>query len=285
MSNNEIDKIWNYLLSNNELTTQLSELSAMNGGGYSITQTPFSKEKAFDSSKINKIIDNRESIGRFKLQDNYGIKMIVKDGTIGNGNPSKFSIKGGFIDSIISLIYFTNSIPSNSHINIISNYRYTDNKENKGTIYNEKLENIFEGLITNLSNQDLTNIIKYNDDNIIDGILTIKNKPINAIVNLTKKVGNYHLTFPVGSNIILIVYQSFVNCIISFTNNTDIICPPEKTCPEKTCPEKTCPEKTCPEKTCPVNFIPYIFIVILIIIVFIQAIFIILKRKKSISAP
>lgn len=280
MSNTEIDKIWDYLSSNNEIP--LSIISLLNGSTMSMSNSPFGNEKAFDSLSINKRIDNRESIGRHLFKkDDYGFKMRIKDGT--NGNPSKFSVKGSFIDSIISLIYFTNLSPSDSHINIISNYRYTDNIENKGIIYNEKFENIFEGLIMNLSNQDLTNIVKYNDDNIKNGILTIKNKPINAIVNLTKKVGNYHLTFPVGSNIILIVYQSFVNCIISFTNNTDIICPPEKTCPEKTCPEKICPEKICPEKTCPVSFIPYIFIVILIIIVLIQAIFIILKKKNSTS--
>ena len=199
----------------------------------------------------------------------YGMAAKIID-DINNKTISKWIMYGGFIDSIISLIYFKNLYPSNSHFNIISNYKYTDNKENNGILYNEKLENIFEGLIVNLSNQDLTNIIKYNDDNIIDGILTIKNKPINAIVNLTKKLGNYHLTFPVGSNIILIVYQSFVNCIISFTNDTDIVCPAEK----------VCPEKVCPEKICPVNIIPYIFIIILIIIVFTLAIFLILKKNN-----
>lgn len=170
------------------------------------------------------------------------------------------------IDGIINLIYFKNiNVPHVSTLSFINNYQYNTNDKSLGTVFNENLKTIFKNLINNLGNQDLTNIIRFTKLDINNNVLILKNKPINAIIYLESVEGIYHLTFPVDSNIILIVYDSLVSCMLSFNNDKDIICLPEKVCPA--------------EKVCPVNITPYIFISILIIIVFTLAIFLILKKK------
>lgn len=53
MSDIQINKIWDYLLSNNELTSELKQ-NFIQSNIVKISQSPYGREKAFDSSLINK---------------------------------------------------------------------------------------------------------------------------------------------------------------------------------------------------------------------------------------
>ena len=268
MSDIQINKVWDYLLSNNELTDSLANISVVNGGKV-IFDGICKKLSSMNAQEREVFIKYNDCRSGDKLQigsannKNYGNKIFLyEDG--------KIKIPK-LLNGIINLIYFKNIKTSltSATFNFINNYQYNTNQDNVGIKVDENLELTFKNLINNLENQDLRNIIRFTKLNINDNTLVIKNKPINAIIYLESVNDNYYLSFPVGSNIILIVYDSYVSCMISFNNDKDIVCPAEKICP--------------PEKVCPVNIIPYIFIIILIIIVFTLAIFLILKKNNSTS--
>lgn len=265
MINTEINNIWDYLLSNKILSDSLSE-TRISGSFYFGMNNRCSKpldlqtgDKYGDTCKLTHGMDDTMiNFGSAHINKPYGIKMHIDNNNSGINliNP---------ITGIINLIYYTNiSKPTVFKLNIINNYRYIENEKNLGIKFDENLETIFKNLINNLPNQNLTNIQLFTKTNIINDILIIKNKPINAIIYIEDINTNYNFTFPIGSNIILIIYNSYVNCTLAFNNDTDIVCPPEKICS--------------PEKICPINYIPYIFIIILIIIVMALAILLILTN-------
>jgi len=247
---NITDEIYNYLLSNNTLTYELQKITIRDGGDFTNYNSFEINPKLFKKEYL----DSRDQLtflsNLFNKGKKYGNILNIFDN---KNQKSTFNMNSISFDGIINLIYYKNVFPSDSNINIMSNYRYTDNSENKGIIYNEKLENIFEDLITNLPNKDSISFITLTDKNQLTNVLTFNNYPINAIIYMNNQFGNFHLTFPVGSNIILIIYKSFVNGIVSFVNPPQITCPPQIT--------------------------TYIFIIVLIIIIFVLLIILFLRKK------
>jgi hypothetical protein len=255
MSDIQINKIWDYLLSNSELTASLGIMAVSKGGKIDILKK-CRRPSLTDAQEIKLKPLYECTTGHNVQLGSYGTRTILdKNGKI---------LISPAINGIINLVYFKNIETAHATLSFMNNYQMIPNEHYLGIKIDENLDSIFKNLINNLENQDLRNIIKFTKNDINNNTLVIKNKPINAIIYLEMDSNNYYLSFPVGSNIILIVYDSHVNCIIAFNNDTDIVCPAEK---------------ICPEKVCPVNITPYIFISILIIIVFTLAIFLILKKK------
>jgi hypothetical protein len=258
MSTNNLNDVWNYLLSNNDLTNNLMNIQVYDGGNVNLVNECINPILWDDEKKkmLMNFKDCKDSINR--SNNKYGIKMILLDND--NKMTSIINTKGLWsFDGLINFVYIQDNFQKNLNLNFINNYRYNVSEKNIGIPFDAKLDKIFKELINNLQIPNLSNIIRYDNNDIKDGILIIKNEPINAIVYIEKQSGNYYLSFPIGSNIILVVYDSSINFIISFNNEKT--CPPEKICP----PEKTCP----PEKICPIPYLLYFIIFFLIMILLI----------------
>lgn len=244
MSTYNLNDVWNYLLSNNDLTNNLMNIQVYDGGNVNLVNECINPILWDDEKKkmLMNFKDCKDSINR---SNNYGIKMILQDN---DNNTSIINTKGLWsFDGLINFVYIKDNFQKNLNLNFINNYRYNVSEKNFGIPFDAKLDKIFKELINNLQIPNLSNIIRYDNNDIKDGILIIKNEPINAIVYIEKQSGNYYLSFPIGSNIILVVYDSSINFIISFNN------------------EKTCP----PEKICPIPYLLYFIIFFLIMILLI----------------
>ena len=223
MSTNNLNDVWNYLLSNNDLTNSLWYISL--DGGFVNQVNECINPILWDDEKKRMLMNFKDCKDTFVRPNNknYGIKMILHDT---DKMASIINTKGLWsFDGLINFVYIKDNFQKNLNLNFINNYRYNVSEKNIGIPFDAKLDKIFKELINNLQIPNLSNIIRYDNNDIKDGILIIKNEPINAIVYIEKQSGNYYLSFPIGSNIILVVYDSSINFIISFNN--------EKTCPQK----------------------------------------------------